>query len=127
MKASRFKASNKPKSTCKYEEDILQKACILWFDRDYKDYSKLLNANTNNSSNGRKGKHNREMGVRAGRSDLVLYFNSKAYHIELKIKGNYQQPNQKEWQKLVESQGFEYVVLRSLKEFISYINLIIKG
>jgi sulfur relay (sulfurtransferase) complex TusBCD TusD component (DsrE family) len=65
------------------------------------------------------------IGMVPGRSDMVLYYNGTATHIEMKLPGNYQQPNQKHWQAQVEAQGFAYHICRSLEEFQTVIQGVI--
>lgn len=48
---------------------------------------------------------------------MVYYYNGSAIMIELKNAKGKQSKEQIEWQKLLESQGFTYVVIRSLEEF----------
>ena len=72
-------------------------------------------------------------GVTAGVADLLLLVPNKIFHglcIEMKIvreyvdgdgkfqrKKSYQEKEQKEWQSLVENQGYMYVVCRTADEF----------
>lgn len=61
-------------------------------------------------------------GVVAGVSDLILLFPCGEYHglcIEMKTdeKSSRQSPSQKEWQKLVESAGYKYIICRNFDEF----------
>ena len=65
------------------------------------------------------------MGLQKGRSDMVFYYLGKAYHIELKLEGEKQRPDQKLWQKTLETNGFTYKLIYSLQEFKDYINGII--
>ena len=107
------------------EEERLQMACVRWFNLQYPQYHGLLNCNLNNSSNKISGKRNKDMGVIRGRSDLVLYFASTATHIELKTDKGRQSQAQKDWQQLIESQGFKYYIIRSIEKFVKLINHII--
>ena len=105
----------------KISEIRLQQEIIRFFNNTYPDLRGLLCYNNNNSDGGYRGHINKFLGIVPGRSDLVLYFEGGCYMIELKVgKGN-QSKVQKEWEKLIKSQGFEYVVIRSLDEFQNYI------
>jgi sulfur relay (sulfurtransferase) complex TusBCD TusD component (DsrE family) len=86
----------------------------------------LLCYNLNNSRNKIDGARNKAKGLIAGRSDLVLYYQGKAYMIEIKTPDGSQQPAQKEWQQLITAQGFQYHICRSLSEFQSLITCILK-
>lgn len=103
-------------------EDKFQKNCVKWFNLQYPKFKGLLCYNLNNSRNKIAGAKNNDMGLIAGRSDLVLYRNGVATMIELKVKGRGQSEPQKEWQKLIENEGFEYVLIDS--DLDSFINLI---
>lgn len=67
------------------------------------------------------------LGIQKGRADLVLYFDSKAVMIEVKTRKGEQSYAQKEWQLAAEIQGFEYFIVRSLREFQTIINNTING
>ena len=102
-------------------EAKLQMEIVRWFNNNYPELRGLLCYNLNNSEGSWRGKKNKFLGVIAGRSDLVLYHSGSAYMIELKNAKGTQRPAQVKWEKLVKSQGFEYVVLRTLGEFVLYV------
>mgnify|MGYP006421254555 CR=1 FL=1 len=99
------------------DEAKFQQACYMWFHNTYPAYRGLLCCNLNNSKNKVDGALNRSKGVQPGRADMVFYWNGRAVHIELKTPNGLQSKAQKEWQKLIISQGFNYVIVRSLNEF----------
>ena len=101
-----------------YLETRLQKACFTWAFYKHPETRGLLCYNLNNSANPRQGKMNRELGLVPGRSDLVLYWKGRAYMFELKAPLGRQSPTQKEWQQLVEDNGFQYFVIRTIDDFI---------
>lgn len=103
----------------------LQKQCFQWFKYEYPAHVKLLCYNLNNSSDKIEGYKNRDMALQAGRSDLVLYFDGKATHIEIKTGGGNLSDAQIDWSLAVMMQGFEYYVIRSLVEFQKLIRKII--
>ena len=55
-----------------------------------------------------------------GVSDIILFHNGKGYCIEAKVKGNYQSPEQKDFQLLVEESGNIYILARSIDDLINY-------
>jgi hypothetical protein len=64
-------------------------------------------------------------GVTAGVADLLLLVPSQGYHalaIEMKTEKGRQSPDQKQWQKTVERQGYRYAVCRSLDDFMATVN-----
>lgn len=63
-------------------------------------------------------------GVLAGVSDLIWLHEGRTYFLEVKTDKGYQSVNQKEFQSLVEKQGFRYAILRSTKDFDNFLKLI---
>lgn len=106
-------------------EDRLQQECYMWFHNTYPSLRGLLNYNLNNSANAIQGNKNKAMGLQPGRSDMELNYMGKTYFIELKVIGGKQSKLQKEWQSLVTSHSFVYVVVWSLNEFKSTVEHII--
>ena len=106
-------------------EQSTQQAIVRYFAYQYPSLKGLLCANLNNSKDARTGGINKSMGVIAGRSDLVLYFKGKAYHIEVKAPKGKQSEAQKDWEEIICLAGFDYDVVRSLDEFIHLMKIII--
>ena len=112
------------------EEHNIQCACVRWFGYAHPELRGLLFAVPNG---GARSKATAGMlkaeGVVAGVSDLILLLpycehGVDVWHalcIEMKKKGGYQSPEQKEWQKKVEGHGYKYAVCHSLDEFINTI------
>lgn len=98
-------------------EDKLHQDCYVFFHNAYPDLRGLLCYNLNNSKNKIDGSRNRAKGLQQGRSDLELNYKGRTFFIELKTENGFQSPEQKAWQILVESHGFEYYIVRSLAEF----------
>ena len=108
----------------KRPEQIIQQSIVRYFAYQYPEFKGCLCSNLNNSKDARTGAINKSMGVISGRSDLVLYINSKAYHIEVKAEKGKQSQVQKEWEGIITSQGFEYFIVHNLDEFIEIIEKI---
>lgn len=111
-----------------FSEDRIQQNAYMWFHNEFPQYRGLLFA----VPNGRKrdvidAKILKMTGLFPGVSDLIFLFNKKAYLIETKTEKGEQSDNQIDWQKLVESQGFEYFIYRDLETFQSIILNIING
>jgi hypothetical protein len=119
-KSKRLEAKSKSTES----EWKIQASMVAWFGRNYRDQRDLLCANNNNSSNRIAGARNNMIGVRSGRADLTLYWAGQAYHIEVKTPDGKQSESQREFQRLVESNGFEYHIVRSKDEFIELIKAI---
>lgn len=121
-----------PENKChgSYEEQQIQISCVKWFRMQYKSIGNLLFSIPNGyaKSKAAAGLAKAE-GLTAGVADLCLAIPRGGYgalYIEMKQKGNYQQPNQKEWQRLTESVGNKYVVVRSIEEFMIAVNSYLK-
>lgn len=108
-------------------EDRLQAECYRWFHNTYPNLRGCLCYNLNNSFNSIHGNKNKAMGLQAGRSDMVLYYQGKAYHLELKDTKGSQSKAQREWQTIIEAQGFEYTLHRTVQSFIQRIESIVSG
>lgn len=106
-------------------EDDLQKNCISWFTYQFPDLAKLLHHSPNGGKrNAIEAAKFKAMGVRAGFPDLILCIARHGYHglfIELKTAKGRQSDNQKYYQCVLEEQGYRYMVIRSLEDFINEI------
>jgi len=96
----------------------LQSECFLWHWNSRPAERGLLCYNLNNSANKIQGNQNKALGLIKGRSDMVYYKNGTAIMLEFKTETGTQSPEQKRWQLLIESQGFRYVIIRTLNDFI---------
>ena len=120
----------------------MQQGAVKWFNLQYPQYRGLLvhipneGRRTIKVINGRPvcvgGAKLKAEGLVKGASDLVLFVPNKDYHalcLETKIsrvilndkskrvQKTYQSTEQKDWQALVESQGYRYEVYRNIDEF----------
>lgn len=59
------------------------------------------------------------MGVFPGFSDLIVISGGRVMFLEAKSKTGTQQPSQREFQRLVETQGFPYAVFRSVDQAVA--------
>jgi hypothetical protein len=107
-------------------EHRIQVACVRWFALQWPQYEGLLFAVPNG---GHRDKVTAAMmkaeGVTAGVADLLLLVPSQGLHglaIEMKTENGRQSPEQKQWQKKAERQGYRYAVCRSLDQFIETVN-----
>ena len=123
-------------------ESIVQQGAVKWFNLQYPQYRGLLvhipneGRRTIKVIKGRPvctgGARLKAEGMVKGAADLVLFVPNKYFHalcLETKIElfdyssgkkkktKTYQSPEQKEWQALVESQGYRYEVYRNIDEF----------
>lgn len=108
-------------------ESQIQQSCINWFKAQYpglwQDGVLFHIANEGVRRGGSGGRAKKE-GLVRGVADLCLAMPRKGFgalYIELKKPGNYQQPEQKEWQKNIEKHGNKYVVVKSVESFMRVI------
>lgn len=99
------------------KESVLQTACVKWFRLQHPDL--VIYAVPNGGSrNVREAQRLKAEGVLAGVADLVVLLpQGKSLYIEMKVKGNKQTDNQKDFQKIAETLGHTYAVCYSFEEF----------
>lgn len=103
----------------RHEESTLQIGCVRWFRYQYPKLTLFAIPNGGNRNLITAMTMKRE-GVLAGVADLFLAYPSKGYHglwIEMKTAKGRQSPEQKQFQFLMECNGYKYVVCRSFQEF----------
>ena len=99
-------------------ENRIQQECYMWFWNTYSDLRKLLFAVPNGGARSAiEGKLFKETGVVAGVSDMIFLYKGEAYLIELKTETGTQSQLQRQWQLIVEKQGFKYYLIRNLDQF----------
>lgn len=112
----------------RHQESTLQAACVRWFRYQYPNL--IIYAVPNGGTrNVREAQRLKSEGVLAGVADLVVMLpQGKSLYIEMKIKGNKQTKNQKDFQKKVITLGHTYAVCYTFEEFKRVIeNYIIIG
>lgn len=116
----------KPRKRPGDEEHRLQCGCVRWFRLQHAEIGQLLFAVPNGGRRDKiSGAKLKAEGVVAGVSDLILLVARHGYHgllIEMKTQKGHQSQLQRQWQSLVERQGYRYVVIRSIEEFIDIVN-----
>jgi len=117
----------KPRKHPSDDEHRIQCACVQWFRYQHPECRHNLFAVPNG---GRRDKTTaakmKAEGVLAGVADLILLKpNSKycALLIEMKTRTGRQADTQHEWQRLIERDGYKYVVCRSLEDFIREVDM----
>lgn len=107
-------------------EHRLQCACVRWFRLAYPQHHHNLFAVPNGGyrTPATAAKIKAE-GALPGVSDLILLIARGGYHgllIEMKTDKGRQSEAQREWQRLIGADGYKYVVVRSIEEFIKVVN-----
>ena len=101
----------------KHQESTLQTSCVKWFRYQY-PHLVIYAVPNGGSRNVREAQRLKSEGVLAGVADLtILLPQGKSLYIEMKVKGNRQTPNQKEFQQKAEALGHKYYVCYSFEDF----------
>lgn len=107
-------------------EHHLQVACVNWFRLQYPHFAKSLLAVPNGGMrNAIVGAKLKAEGVLAGVADLLLLEANWEYRglaIEFKTEEGRQSKAQEEWQRYITGRGWEYVIVRSIDQFIKVVN-----
>lgn len=112
--------------TLRHLEHRLQCACVRWFRLAYPQHHHNLFAVPNGGyrTPATAAKIKAE-GALPGVSDLILLIARGGYHgllIEMKTDKGRQSEAQREWQRKIEADGYKYVVVRNIEEFIKVVN-----
>ena len=104
------------------EEHRIQCAIVKWFYYAYPAYRGgcLFAVPNGGHRNIQTARNLKAEGVTSGVSDLLLLVPKRDYHglcIEVKTPVGRQSDNQKNWQRIIEAQGYRYEIVRSLDEF----------
>ena len=104
------------------EEHRIQCAIVKWFYYAYPAYRGgcLFAVPNGGHRNIQTARNLKAEGVTSGVSDLLLLVPKREYHglcIEVKTPVGRQSDNQKNWQRIIEAQGYRYEIVRSLDEF----------
>lgn len=106
-------------------EHRLQCSCVKWFRLAYPKHRHNLFAVPNGGYRTKTtASKMKAEGALSGVADLILLLPSGAYHalcIEIKTDKGRQSEAQKEWQELIVLDGYKYVVVRSIEEFIKVV------
>ena len=104
------------------EEHRIQCAIVKWFYYAYPQYRDgcLFAVPNGGHRNIQTAARLKAEGVTSGVADLLLLVPKREYHglcVEVKTPVGRQSDNQKNWQRIIEAQGFKYCIVRSLDEF----------
>jgi len=102
-------------------EDKLQQEIVMWYRNNYclkKHYPRnLIFSVPNDSKDAKEQMRKKATGLYAGVSDLICIHFGKVLFIEVKTDVGIQSPRQKDFQNIVENQGFKYYLIKSLEKF----------
>lgn len=109
-----------------HEESKLQSACYRWFNLQYREYYGLAFSVPNGAKVSQsQARVLRAEGLTSGVADMILLMPRHGYHglmIEFKTAKGRQSDTQKHFQRMVESQGYLYCIVRSCVGFMDLIN-----
>ena len=107
-------------------EHHLQAACVQWFRLQYPKLKHNLFAIPNGGRRDQvTGARLKLEGVLPGVADLILLKPNKQFHallIEMKTRLGRQSEAQRQWQRLIEADGYRYVICRTTADFIRTVN-----
>jgi hypothetical protein len=102
-------------------EDAIQQEIVMWYRNNYclkkHDPRNLIFSVPNDSKDAKEQMRKIATGLFSGVSDLIMIHFGNVYFIEVKTDVGRQSDKQKEFQKIIELQGFKYNLVRSLDEF----------
>jgi hypothetical protein len=113
-------------TTTSHSEANLQKACYKLFCKLKPREYGLLYLNHNNAANAIQGAILKGMGMVAGVADMT-YLTNPVTFLEFKVAKGRQSEAQKNWQQLVESHGYRYIIVRSQAEFCKAVGIELAG
>jgi hypothetical protein len=102
-------------------EDAIQQEIVMWYRNNYclkkHDPRNLIFSVPNDSKDAKEQMRKIATGLFSGVSDLIMIHFGNVYFIEVKTDVGRQSDKQKEFQTLVENQGFKYYLIKSLEKF----------
>lgn len=117
---------NKSRKKYRNDEHKLQVSMVNWFRLQYPSMRHNLFAVPNGGRrDAATGRILKDEGVLAGVSDLILLKSNQHYGallIETKTKKGTQRESQKEWESKITADGYKYVVVRTLDDFIKEVD-----
>jgi hypothetical protein len=111
------------------QEDLIQKACVKWFNFKHNKIKPYLYCQYNNPKSLQHGKHLKEMGLKAGIPDMFLAIPKNGYcgmYIEMKTKTGRLTKEQKQYSVILQEIGYKWVLCRSLEDFKKEIETYLK-
>ena len=106
-------------------EARIQQEIFMWFKNNFclnhHSPKNLIFSVPNDSSSKEETMRKLATGMLAGASDLIIVQPNKITFVEIKTATGVQSDVQKQFQKDVESLGFEYKLIRSLENFQQFV------
>lgn len=99
------------------EDQLQQKIVIDFRNRNLKNDNLIFSVPNGGSRNPIEALKLKKTGTLAGVSDLIIMVPNRIIFLELKTEKGVQSEVQKNFQKNIESLGFEYLLIRNLKQY----------
>lgn len=107
-------------------EAQIQSECVIWMWNENPETRGLFFAITNNSENIGRAMQRKSLGLIPGVADTCFLWDRIAYFFEFKTETGRQSVQQKEWERKVKDQNFDYFIIRSVDEFKKIITQILE-
>ena len=102
-------------------EAKIQQEIVMWYRNTYclthHNPRNIIFSVPNDSKDAKEQMRKKATGLYAGVSDLICIHFGKVLFIEVKADNGIQSPRQKDFQNIVENQGFKYYLIKSLEKF----------
>ncbi len=99
------------------EDQLQQKIVIDFRNRNLKNNNLIFSVPNGGSRNPVEALKLKRTGTLAGVSDLIIMIPNRIIFLELKTESGIQSDSQKEFQINAEALGFEYLLIRNLKQY----------
>lgn len=105
------------------QEDRLQQKIVIAYRNMYEMHGlgMIFSIPNGGSRNVAEAIKLKETGLRAGVSDLIVLHGNKTIFVEVKIPTGVQSPAQKKFEEKVKKLGFQYIIVRSVEEFLLHL------
>lgn len=108
-------------------EDQLQQQIVIDFrNRNLKNDNLIFSVPNGGSRNQIEAMKLKKTGTLAGVSDLIIILRNRIIFLELKTEKGIQSEVQKNFQNKVEALGFEYLLIRNLKQYENLMQTLFK-
>lgn len=108
------------------EDQLQQKIVIDFRNRNLKNDNLIFSVPNGGSRNPIEAMKLKKTGTLAGVSDLIIMAPNRIIFLELKTEKGIQSEVQKNFQKNVEALGFEYLLIRNLKQYEDFMQTLLK-
>jgi len=108
------------------EDQLQQKIVIDFRNRNLKNDNLIFSVPNGGSRNPIEAMKLKKTGTMAGISDLIIMAPNRIIFLELKTEKGIQSEVQKNFQNKVEALGFEYLLIRNLKQYEDLMQTLLK-